>query len=255
MRSYRKFKSMHMKKFFALAIGLIALGAAAQSHAFMSYNIRNGIGMDRVRSLERVAEVINARTPEIVAIQEVDSVTGRSGGTFVMSELGSLTGMYHTFAPAIDYDGGRYGIGMLSAKEPLRVTRYALPGREEARALLVAEFDDYVFACTHLSLTMEDCLASVQILKDVAAKSSKPFFIAGDFNARPDSEVIKTLGEYFRILSDTDVLTFPADVPDRTLDYIMYYNPDGAPAIVTDFEVIEATMPSDHRPLLLQVEY
>ena len=242
-----------MKKIFALAIGLMAIGAAAQTHTFMSYNIRNGIGMDRVRSLERVAEVINVQHPEIVAIQEVDSVTGRSGGTYVMGELGALTGMHPTFAPAIEYDGGRYGIGMLSAKEPLKVTRYALPGREEARALLVAEFEDYIFACTHLSLTMEDCLASVQVLNDVAAQSSKPFYIAGDFNARPDSEVIKALGEYFTILSDTGVLTFPADVPDRTLDYIMYYNPSGNVPSVEKFEVIEATMPSDHRPLLLKV--
>ena len=243
-----------MKKLISLALGLMALGAMAQSHTFMSYNIRNGIGMDRVRSLERVADVINAQHPEIVAIQEVDSVTGRSGGSYVMAELGALTGLHHTFAPAIDYDGGRYGIGMLSKEAPIKVTRYPLPGREEARALLVAEFDNYIFASTHLSLTMEDCLASVQILKDVAAQASKPFYIAGDFNAEPDSEVIKALGEFFRILTDTNVLTFPSDIPDRTLDYIMLYNPTETTPKVTKFEVIEATMPSDHRPLLLQIE-
>ncbi len=220
----------------------------------MSYNIRNGIGMDRVRDLGRVAEVINASAPEIVAIQEVDSVTGRSKGTYVMGELGALTGMVPTFAAAIDYDGGRYGIGMLSRQAPLNVKRYPLPGREEARALLVAEFDDYVFACTHLSLTHEDCLASVQILKDIASNYDKPFFIAGDFNARPDSDVIRALSDDFTILSDTSVLTFPADTPDRTLDYIMVYSRPSIAVTTESFEVLNAPMPSDHRPLLLKVD-
>ena len=231
------------------------MAASAQSHDFMSYNIRNGIGMDRVRDIGRVAEVINAVSPEIVAIQEVDSVTGRSGGTYVLGDLGALTGMYPTFAGAIGYDGGRYGIGLLSRTAPLDVKRYPLPGREEARALAVAEFDNYVFACTHLSLTMEDCLASVEILKDIAAKYDKPFFLAGDFNARPDSEVIKSLAEDFQILSDSSILTFPADVPDRTLDYIMLYKLPDSKVMAESFEVINEPMASDHRPLSLKVTF
>ena len=46
----------------------------------MSYNIRNGRGMDDVTDFRRTAAVINKVCPDVVAVQEIDSVTGRSGG-------------------------------------------------------------------------------------------------------------------------------------------------------------------------------
>ena len=46
----------------------------------MSYNIRSGRGMDNVADFRRTAEVINKVCPDVVAVQEIDSVTGRSGG-------------------------------------------------------------------------------------------------------------------------------------------------------------------------------
>lgn len=72
-----------------------------------------------------------------------------------------LTGMHPFFAPAIDYDGGKYGIGMLSREKPLDVRVVPLPGREEARTLFVADFPDYTFVGTHLSLTGDDRMASL----------------------------------------------------------------------------------------------
>lgn len=122
----------------------------------MSYNIRNGRGMDDVADFRRTADVIIKACPDIVAVQEIDSVTGRSGGKDVLREIAGLTLMHHTYAPAIDYDGGKYGIGMLSKEKPLGYKRLPLPGREEARALLIVEFEKYIYCCTHLSLTEED---------------------------------------------------------------------------------------------------
>lgn len=85
----------------------------------MSYNIRNGRGMDDVTDFRRTAAVINKVCPDVVAVQEIDSVTGRSGGKDVLREIAGLTLMHHMYAPAIDYDGGKYGIGMLSKEKPL----------------------------------------------------------------------------------------------------------------------------------------
>ena len=75
----------------------------------MSYNIRNGRGMDDVTDFRRTAAVINKVCPDVVAVQEIDSVTGRSGGKDVLREIAGLTLMHHMYAPAIDYDGGKYG--------------------------------------------------------------------------------------------------------------------------------------------------
>ena len=153
----------------AAACGLL-LAACSQRQTtlkFMSYNIRNGRGIDNVQDLGRVAEVINRTAPDIVALQELDSVTGRMAGRFIPGELGEMTGMHARFCRAIDYDGGAYGVGLLSRDEPLAVRRIPLPGREEARVLFVAEFPGYVVCVTHLSLTPEDQRASLPIIRTV----------------------------------------------------------------------------------------
>ena len=146
-----------MKQYFSVALAVLfcALMPAActtQTTAvkFMSYNIRNGRGADDVQDLGRIAEVIGRVAPDVVALQEVDSVTGRMNGRFIPEELGRMTGMHARFCRAIDYDGGGYGIGLLSRAEPLSVRRIPLPGREEARVLLMAEFPGYVVCVTHL---------------------------------------------------------------------------------------------------------
>ena len=139
----------------------------------MSYNVRNGIGMDNVNDLRRTINTIRNAAPEIVCIQELDSVTGRSNKRYILGELADSLGMYPSYAPAIEFDGGKYGIGILSQSRPLSTKIVPLPGREEERTLLIAEFADYVIACTHLSLTPEDqVLSSKKKLPFVTSLSS-----------------------------------------------------------------------------------
>ena len=131
----------------------------------MTYNIKNANGMDDVCDFQRVANVINNASPDVVAIQEVDSMTNRSGQKYVLGEIAERTQMHAYFAPAIDYDGGKYGIGLLTRQVPVRLQTIPLPGREEARALILAEFEDYIYCCTHMSLTEEDRMESLKIVK------------------------------------------------------------------------------------------
>ena len=130
----------------------------------------------------------------MVALQEVDSVTGRMNGRFIPEELGRMTGMHARFCRAIDYDGGGYGIGLLSRAEPLSVRRIPLPGREEARVLLMAEFPGYVVCVTHLSLTPEDQRASLPIIRQATDTCRKPVLLAGDFNMDDAGKVLGGLG-------------------------------------------------------------
>ena len=68
----------------------------------MSYNIRNGRGLDNVSNIQRTADVINKVRPNVVAVQEVDSVTGRSGQTDILRVLADKTLMFPVYAPAIN---------------------------------------------------------------------------------------------------------------------------------------------------------
>lgn len=219
----------------------------------MSYNIRNGMGMDDKTDLQRTADVINRVAPDVVAVQEVDSMTGRSNRTDVLRILAEKTRLYPVFAPAIPYDGGKYGIGILSKEKPVSTRFLPLPGREEARALLIAEFADYIFCCTHLSLTPEDGIASIPVIREVAEASGKPLFIAGDWNATPGSTLLTEMEKDFRILSDPKQPTFPADQPDSCLDYIAGYVSKGIPFTRLSTSVVSEPVVSDHRPIMADV--
>ena len=128
-----------------------------------------------------------------------------------------------------------------------------LPGREEQRVLLIVEFDRYLFACTHLSLTEEDRLRSLPLLNQEAAKANKPLFIAGDWNAKPNSSFIGELRQSFTLLSDPEQLTFPADTPNCTLDYVAIYGTGTLPVNVKRTQVVDEPMASDHRPVVVEL--
>lgn len=233
---------------------LFTFSAQAQNTLkLMSYNIKNANGMDNVCNFQRIANVINNASPDVVAIQEVDSMTNRSGQKYVLGEIADRTQMHGYFAPAIDYDGGKYGIGLLTKQVPLRLQSLPLPGREEARTLILAEFADYIYCCTHMSLTEEDRMKSLELVKAFTSSSTKPLFLAGDMNAEPESGFIKELQKDFQILSNPKQHTFPAPDPKETIDYIATLKQNAKGFAVISAKVINEPMASDHRPILVEL--
>lgn len=221
----------------------------------MSYNIRNGLGIDNKRDLKRISSTISAQHPDVICLQEVDSITSRSNYQYVLGTIASDLDMHPYFSPAIDFDGGKYGIGIISAIKPLSVHRIALPGREERRSLLIAEYTNYVIACTHLSLTTEDQLLSIPIIIENAKKWQKPFIICGDFNAMPDSTTIKQLKKHFKIISQTTSPTFPSDNPSRLIDYIMIFQNRQSEQVKTiNAKVVNGATASDHLPQCVTID-
>ena len=218
----------------------------------MSYNIQNGRGMDSIVDYQRIADVITGVAPDVVALQELDSVTNRSKGVDVLARLAGLTAMYPVYGASIPYDDGQYGIGVLSKEKPVSWKRIPLPGSEEARSLLMVEFKGYVLCCTHFSLTMDDRQASVAIIDQAVKDFDKPVILAGDINARPSSPVIQAFRENWEILSDTARFTIPSDTPNRTIDYILGYTPKGHTYSVWQTRVLN-TLASDHLPLFADI--
>ena len=198
----------------AVCCGLAAACTQRQERLkLMSYNIRNGIGIDNIQDIGRIARVILREAPDLVALQELDSATLRVDGRYIPGELGRMTGMHATFGRAIGFAGGSYGIGLLSRTEPLAVRSIPLPGREEARVLLMAEFPDYTVCITHLSLT-----------------PAKPM-------ARPNVECMPVIRP-----------SSPSDNPAVRIDYILGR---GLPtsATVAESAVDHTATASDHCPL------
>lgn len=243
-----------------LAIGGALTSVAAQSGdtlRIMSYNILNGKQIDgKTFNFAGQTAVIKRIAPDIATIDEVDSLTTRSQGHFVLREYAEKLGMLYFYSPAIDYQGGKYGIGALAHEQPIAVKHIALPGREEARTLLILEYPRFVFAATHFSLTAEDQYLSVLRVRREAATYNKPFFLAGDLNCTPESSAGKALARHFTLLTNPQEHTFPADAPTATIDYIALYKNDQAAEVeLLRSGVANEPTASDHRPVFADVRF
>lgn len=239
---------------------LALLHAGAQTYPqrentlrFMSYNIHHGEGMDGKMDIERIGKLIIGVNPEVVGLQEIDSVVNRSGNIDIMKMLSEQTGMHATFGYSILHDGGKYGNGMLTREKPVAVRKIALPGAKEARTALIVELGKYVVVNTHLSLTDEERLESVKIITDAVKHYDKPVILMGDLNARPESAPIEFLQKDWQILSDIKKFTSPSVTPRSTIDYIMGYTANGETYAKYRNEVIEEKVASDHRPLFVDI--
>ena len=187
-----------------------------------TFNIRAGKGAADVFDRTRVCKKIPEIKADVVALQEVDKGLKRSCYMDEPTHIGQMTHMHSVFAKAIDFEGGKYGVAMLSNEVPIATRTVPLPGSEEKRVLLICEYKDYVVCCAHLSLVHEDRMSSIEIIEsELCGHYNKPVFLMGDFNTKPDSAEIIRFEEKFKILSDMAKPTFPSTCLEICIDYIL----------------------------------
>lgn len=231
----------------------------------LAYNVKHGLGMDGQVDLERIASVIRSLEPDIVTLQEIDSVTTRTGLEDQAARLGELTGMRALFGGFMDYRGGRYGMAMLSRYPIVEWENHRLPDGAEPRSALAARVEllrpgygqapQVVVVGVHLYANAAERLAQATRLVELFADEEAPVVLAGDFNSIPDSKVIRLLedvGGWQRPAKEGQAFTFPSEIPDREIDFIMFR--PGNRFVVREHRVVPETLASDHRPVLLELE-
>ena len=225
----------------------------------MAYNIRHGRGMDDSLDLERSARLINSLQPDIVTLQEIDNGTERTGNVDQAAMLAQLTGMHGVFGAFMDYQGGQYGMALLSRFPVSEYHNHVLPDGREPRSALAARIQipptdqEIIVVGIHLYATEQERLAQAQTIVVLFETESTPVILAGDFNSQPQSEVMRLLGTIWEIpAKGEDHLTFPSDTPDREIDFILF-RPDSAFRVAAS-RVIHEPLVSDHRPVLLTLE-
>ena len=222
----------------------------------LSYNVRHCAENHGNLNLPRTASVISAQNADVVALQEVDSVfSSRSDYKYQIKELSEATGMYGIFCSALT----GYGIGMLSKELPLSVKVVSLTADGEPRRMLMAEFNDYVFASLHVGLSANARRGSGPIIKAAAeswVETGKPLIIAGDFNDDgTDDEMQGARGVLTEYLQSNG-FTYHSDMTTPTwsdgiyiIDHIISYDPIGGVAKV-NYEVVNDRVTSDHMPII-----
>lgn len=226
----------------------------------LCYNIHVGIGMDKELDLPRVAEVIKAQKPDLVALQEVDYMTERTKKVDQAKTLGQLTGMHHAFGRTIDLTGGHYGIAILS-KFPIQshtITQLPRLERQEDRGALetileVPEGGKMRFVCTHFChINEERRTKQAEKINELFTKDELLTIVAGDFNAEPESPTIKKMNEHWTDATDRTP-TFSSTDPKIKIDYVFYRPKDKLK--LKETKVIEEKLASDHRPVLCVLEF
>ena len=248
---------------FFLVLSACASGTDQQRLRVMVFNIHAGKDAAAVDNLQRVADLINATDADLVLLQEVDRKTRRSGDVDQLAELMRLTRRHGAFGKSLDYQGGEYGIAILSrwpitaqATIPLQVEppQPRAGGSVEPRVALVVDTRTLRVINTHLDASREEGyrLQEIERLLPEIRKRA-PQLTGGDFNAEPQSTVHqRMIGAGLR---DSWVecgkgasLTYPAGTPVKRIDYLFLSEGSGC----SEATVLDTTA-SDHRPVLIDV--
>jgi endonuclease/exonuclease/phosphatase family metal-dependent hydrolase len=256
---------------FCTASGCVSLGArgpTGEDVRVLVYNVHAGKDASGKESVQRIANVVKSLDPDIVLFQEVDKRTKRSGGVDQPAEYARLTGLHVAFGRSLDYDGGEYGIVVLSRWPIRRDTAIHLPvdppqersgGSHEPRVAMSvridAPFGPLDLFNTHIDASGEDRwrlqeIKTIERLVKEALAGDARILLGGDFNSTPDSPVqselrASGLRDAWPTCGVGDGLSYPTDVPRKRIDYL--FLPSGFECMSARVVAADA---SDHRPVV-----
>ncbi|MHA4893341.1 endonuclease/exonuclease/phosphatase family protein [Pedobacter sp. PWIIR3] len=229
----------------------------------MSYNIHHcnppSKSKEGLIDVDAIARTIRQRNPDLVALQEVDKNTKRSGNVNQAVLLARKLKMNFYFGKAIDHDGGDYGVAILSRFPLSQQQTFLLPKNNDPKAeqrvlaMVTAEISSRVFirfASTHLDAQKgdENRIMQAKEINKITEKDSLPLILAGDLNAVPTSETIKIFDSNFTRTCTDCGFTIPVINPNKTIDFIGFKRV--APFRVVSHEVIPERYASDHLPIV-----
>ena len=239
---------------------------ATGSIRVMCYNIHHcdpPYNTGEATEIDTIIGVIKKQNPDIVALQEVDVYTTRSGSNVHQAKIiAERLGMNWFFAPTINYQGGKYGVAILS-KFPLSENNLLeLPRPDtsgEKRVLATSKITlpngaTLRVGCTHLDLKPVNRQEQINKINEVALADNLPFIITGDFNAVEGSVVINRLDQVFTRTCTNCPPTSPARNPKNTIDFIAYRDIQNHLSLA-NHQVVNETYASDHRPVVADFNY
>ena len=232
----------------------------------MTYNIHHAEGLDGKVDLERIANVLRQSNADVIALQEVDKNTERTGSIDMPADLARLTGMNVAFGANLDnFQGGQYGTAILSRFPIESYENHRLKQSREGeqrgvlQAVLKIAQGQLLFICTHLDHTGdpgERLFSETQFADLFARHTGLPALLCGDFNDMPDSELHKRLSKKWTdawgIAGKGNGFTMSSKNPTRRIDYIWL---SGKKNFRVRWMDVPNTEASDHLPLVAEIQF
>ena len=238
----------------------------------MTYNVHRCLGVDGRLDVARIAEVIAADSPDIVALQELDVRRARTRGVDQAHGLAERLGMRSRFHPALNVEGELYGDAILTALPERLIKADALPGlpalpQLEPRgavwaAVATPSSDGPVevqVVNTHLGLLAREQAAQVDALLGPSwlRGAGEAVILLGDFNATSGSNPYRRVVERFRdaqkLLAGRTTPTFPSMFPMLRIDHVFVGRAIRVRRAWASTSPLARTA-SDHLPLIVEFE-
>lgn len=237
----------------------------------LTYNVHRCVGGDRRLDVSRVAAVIAALEPDIVALQELDVGRARTGGVDQAHEIARQLDMRCHFNAALRVEEEQYGDAILTSLPERLVKAGPLPGlsrhmRLESRGALWIAVEiggvEVQVINTHLGLVPREQQIQAAALAGPGwlgrHNRRGPMILLGDFNATAASVVYRTLsadlGDARRLCrKKRPTSTYPSRLPMLRIDHLF---------VSAEIRVLDVDAPytpatrvaSDHLPLVMDFE-
>ncbi|MGH6991925.1 MAG: endonuclease/exonuclease/phosphatase family protein [Caulobacteraceae bacterium] len=239
----------------------------------LSYNVHRCLGLDRRLDVGRIAAVIAAASPDIVALQEVDVGRARTGGVDQAHRLAERLRMAFRFHPALRVKEEQYGDAVLTRFPERLIKAGALPGyaripQLEPRGALwvgiqVAPDRELQIINTHLGLAPREAQNQARALVGPewlgSPERRDPLIVVGDLNSTSSTLVYRILtahlSDAFRLRPrhGPRLATFPTAVPVLRIDHALVSAGIRICAMAASSEPL-ARLASDHLPLIVDFD-
>jgi endonuclease/exonuclease/phosphatase family metal-dependent hydrolase len=223
----------------------------------VSFNIHHGtVGRRGPVDPDQLGEVCRSFEADVIALQEVDRETYRTGRADLAAVAAGACGMAHVFGASRWYPGGRYGNALLARGTITAATVTALPKvpasrfwRERRTALEASvTVDDRTVwvACTHLAVPRAQNAVQLAWLLDHLRGRPQPQVVVGDLNRPRDLVEAEAAAGGLRAARHGP--TFPVSKPRRTIDHVFV-----SPELEVVGTEVRRTSMSDHAALIVDL--
>lgn len=205
----------------------------------------------RLRNLDLIAQML--RGYDLVALQEVDSGSLRSGFVDMTEYLARHSGYPHWYRQ-VNRDIGllaKHSNGILSRLQPTRVTNHRLPPGNGRGAMLVefGDGDEGVAVCSmHLALSRRLRGMQLDFVRELVSQH-RHFVVMGDLNAGCEAHELRQFMARTGLRQpNCHAPTFPSWRPVRRIDHILV----SESLTVKRSQVLDYPL-SDHLPISVEL--
>ncbi|EFE52373.1 endonuclease/exonuclease/phosphatase family protein [Providencia rettgeri DSM 1131] len=243
-----------------------------------TYNIgKNELSPD-VSNLDELNKAIAKIDADVIVLTEIDNKTARSKKVHQLEEIAKANKMDFAFGKALDFDGGEYGVGILSKYKIDKSKVINLPsGDAEQRVVLISQiskpgFDAPIIVMgTHLDWQKDPTIRIGQVrhILDASIGDTDTGFdniaasikiLAGDFNSTANEQPIQEIRYMWNPveLKGIDYRSWPAVNPAIDIDHIFTFKGQvwdvKKMEIPTDSKEFQWSSVSDHLPIIAELE-